>query len=90
MFVGLDLQLRPYNCVATGDEIGMLEVVLDSETTSHISKVPFFLSSHTHLTCIHTSTQTQTHIGTHFFCFTASHDFRPPTPWLLLSVLSSL
>lgn len=35
---GLDLQLRPYQCVATGDEIGMLEVVLDSDTTSHISK----------------------------------------------------
>jgi phosphatidylinositol-4,5-bisphosphate 3-kinase len=35
---GLDLQLRPYHCVATGDEIGMLEVVLDADTTSRISK----------------------------------------------------
>lgn len=36
---GLDLQLRPYACVSTGDDIGMLEVVLDAETTSQISQV---------------------------------------------------
>eukprot|EP00698_Gefionella_okellyi_P004479 TRINITY_DN1411_c0_g1_i1.p1 TRINITY_DN1411_c0_g1~~TRINITY_DN1411_c0_g1_i1.p1 ORF type:complete len:1066 (+),score=200.57 TRINITY_DN1411_c0_g1_i1:65-3199(+) len=35
---GLDLQLRPYACVSTGDDIGMLEVVLDSDTASHISQ----------------------------------------------------
>ena len=35
---GLDLQLSPYLCVATGDELGMLEVVLNSRTTADITK----------------------------------------------------
>jgi len=35
---GLDLCLNAYGCVATGDEIGMMEVVLNSETTSSISQ----------------------------------------------------
>jgi phosphatidylinositol-4,5-bisphosphate 3-kinase catalytic subunit alpha/beta/delta len=35
---GLDLLLKPYQCIATGDEIGMIEVVLNSETTANINK----------------------------------------------------
>merc|ERR1712000_338703 len=35
---GLDLRLSPYGCVATGDEIGMIEVVLNSKTTADITK----------------------------------------------------
>jgi len=34
---GLNLRMRPYNCVTTGDEVGMIEVVLNSETSSNIS-----------------------------------------------------
>ena len=34
----LDLRMSPYGCVATGDEIGMIEVVLNSETTAKITK----------------------------------------------------
>lgn len=34
---GLDLRMRPYRCITTGDEVGMIEVVLNSETTSGIS-----------------------------------------------------
>jgi hypothetical protein len=33
---GLDLCLLPYACIATGDEIGMIEVVSDSETLASI------------------------------------------------------
>mmetsp|Transcript_5538 Transcript_5538/g.8474 ORF Transcript_5538/g.8474 Transcript_5538/m.8474 type:complete len:427 (-) Transcript_5538:26-1306(-) len=33
----LDLRLKPYGCVATGDEIGMIEVVLNSDTTANIN-----------------------------------------------------
>jgi hypothetical protein len=35
---GLDLMLEPYRVVATGDQVGMVEVVLDSETTGKIMK----------------------------------------------------
>jgi len=35
---GLDLRLKPYGVIATGDEIGMLQVVLDSETTAGINR----------------------------------------------------
>ncbi|EGG14122.1 phosphatidylinositol-4,5-diphosphate 3-kinase [Cavenderia fasciculata] len=35
---GLDLKLSPYGCIATGDMIGMIEVVLNSETTARIQK----------------------------------------------------
>ena len=35
---GLDCLMSPYGCVATGDEIGMLEVVMNAETTSSIQK----------------------------------------------------
>eukprot|EP00735_Rhodelphis_limneticus_P000750 TRINITY_DN11275_c0_g1::TRINITY_DN11275_c0_g1_i1::g.762::m.762 TRINITY_DN11275_c0_g1::TRINITY_DN11275_c0_g1_i1::g.762 ORF type:complete len:1066 (+),score=268.88,sp/P54673/PI3K1_DICDI/38.97/0.0,PI3Ka/PF00613.15/6.2e-59,PI3_PI4_kinase/PF00454.22/2.1e-50,PI3K_C2/PF00792.19/5.8e+02,PI3K_C2/PF00792.19/4.8e-25,PI3K_rbd/PF00794.13/0.00056,PI3K_rbd/PF00794.13/5.8e-13,HEAT_2/PF13646.1/0.14 TRINITY_DN11275_c0_g1_i1:311-3199(+) len=35
---GLDLKLIPYGCVATGNEIGMLQVVLNSDTTANIAK----------------------------------------------------
>jgi phosphatidylinositol-4,5-bisphosphate 3-kinase catalytic subunit alpha/beta/delta len=35
---GLDLCLTPYRCVATGDEMGMIETVLNSETTANIQK----------------------------------------------------
>lgn len=34
----LDLRMSPYGCVATGDEIGLIEVVLNSETTANITK----------------------------------------------------
>lgn len=34
----LDLKMNCYGCIATGFEVGMLEVVLNSETTSSISK----------------------------------------------------
>jgi phosphatidylinositol 3-kinase len=33
---GLDLAMKPYGCVSTGDEIGMLEVVENSETIASI------------------------------------------------------
>ena len=35
---GLDLQLSPYGCISTGDEVGMIEVVLNSATTAQISR----------------------------------------------------
>eukprot|EP01133_Synstelium_polycarpum_P010564 gene10564-12289_t len=35
---GLDLKLSPYGCISTGDMIGMIEVVLNSETTAKIQK----------------------------------------------------
>jgi len=35
---GLDLELNPYACVATGDEEGMIEVVLDADTIANITK----------------------------------------------------
>jgi phosphatidylinositol-4,5-bisphosphate 3-kinase len=36
---GLDLQLSPYGCISTGHELGMIEVVTQSETTANISSV---------------------------------------------------
>jgi len=35
---GLDLKLSPYGCIATGDEIGFIEIVLNSTTTANISQ----------------------------------------------------
>jgi phosphatidylinositol-4,5-bisphosphate 3-kinase len=35
---GLDLQMSPYGCISTGDEVGMIEVVLNADTTASISK----------------------------------------------------
>ena len=35
---GLDLQLSAYRCVATGNELGFIEVVLNSTTTADITK----------------------------------------------------
>jgi len=35
---GLDLLLLPYKCISTGQDIGMIEVVLNSETTAAINK----------------------------------------------------
>lgn len=35
----IDLQLRPYNVIATGAETGMIEVVTSSNTVSKIQKV---------------------------------------------------
>jgi phosphatidylinositol kinase/protein kinase (PI-3 family) len=32
----LNLQLNPYGCIATGNEQGMIEVVMDSETMASI------------------------------------------------------
>lgn len=34
---GLDLKMIPYGCVATGDEIGMLEIVTSSNTIANIT-----------------------------------------------------
>lgn len=34
---GMDLKMIPYGCVSTGDEIGMIEVVLDSNTCANIT-----------------------------------------------------
>eukprot|EP01104_Vermistella_antarctica_P001179 TRINITY_DN1123_c1_g1_i1.p1 TRINITY_DN1123_c1_g1~~TRINITY_DN1123_c1_g1_i1.p1 ORF type:complete len:1390 (-),score=408.34 TRINITY_DN1123_c1_g1_i1:32-4201(-) len=34
----LDLRLNPYRCIATGDEMGMIEVVLNSNTMAGIAK----------------------------------------------------
>jgi phosphatidylinositol-4,5-bisphosphate 3-kinase len=33
---GLDLRMSCYGCIATGDGVGMIEVVLNAETTAHI------------------------------------------------------
>ena len=35
---GLDFQLSPYGCISTGDEVGMIEVVLNSTTTAAITR----------------------------------------------------
>jgi len=35
---GLDLELSPYGCIATGNEEGMIEVVLNAETCANITK----------------------------------------------------
>ena len=35
---GLDLKLTPYRCVSTGNELGMLEIVLGSNTIANIQK----------------------------------------------------
>jgi len=35
---GIDLRMQLYHAVATGDSVGMIEVVLDSETTANIAK----------------------------------------------------
>ena len=34
----MDLLLNPYGCIATGDEIGMIEVVKRANTTANINK----------------------------------------------------
>jgi hypothetical protein len=35
---GLNLELSPYACIATGDQQGMIEIVLNSETVANITK----------------------------------------------------
>jgi len=35
---GLDLALAPYGCIATGESVGFIEVVLNSATTANIAK----------------------------------------------------
>jgi len=35
---GMDLLLKPYGCIATGDDIGMIEVVKNADTTANINK----------------------------------------------------
>jgi len=35
---GLDLKMNPYGCVATGNEIGFIEIVLNADTTANINK----------------------------------------------------
>ena len=32
------MQLSPYGCISTGDEVGMIEVVVDSATTASITR----------------------------------------------------
>lgn len=34
----LDLEMNPYGCISTGDEEGMIEVVLNSDTMANITK----------------------------------------------------
>ena len=34
----IDFRLSPYACVATGDEVGFIEVVLNANTTAGITK----------------------------------------------------
>ena len=36
---GLDLKMKPYKCTATGLDVGMIEVVSDSETKGHIQRM---------------------------------------------------
>lgn len=43
---GLDLCLTPYKCIATGDEMGMIETVLDSDTTANIQRQQVVLLVH--------------------------------------------
>lgn len=38
---GLDLKMTPYQCIETGDLVGMIEVILNSETSAAIQKVCF-------------------------------------------------
>ncbi len=40
---GLDLKMSPYHCVETGNETGMIEVVLNAETTAGIQKVSLLI-----------------------------------------------
>ena len=40
---GLDLSLTPYKCIANGDEIGMIETVLDSDTAANIQQTSYNL-----------------------------------------------
>ena len=35
---GLDLKISSYGCIATGDEVGLLEIVMNSDTMANISK----------------------------------------------------
>jgi phosphatidylinositol-4,5-bisphosphate 3-kinase len=35
---GMDLKLNPYGCISTGNEVGMIEVVLNSMTTASITR----------------------------------------------------
>jgi hypothetical protein len=35
---GMDLLLSPYGCIATGSDVGMIEVVLNAQTTAAIAK----------------------------------------------------
>lgn len=35
---GLDFRMTPYRCVATGNELGMIETVLNSDTSANIQK----------------------------------------------------
>jgi len=35
---GLDLKMTPYLCLSTGDAVGMIEIVLNSETVSNIQQ----------------------------------------------------
>jgi len=35
---GLDLKMSPYGCLSSGDGVGMIEVVLNADTTAHICR----------------------------------------------------
>ena len=40
----MDMQMSPYGCISTGDQLGMIEVVLNAATTANITQVRFSLS----------------------------------------------
>lgn len=35
---GLDLRMNPYGCISTGNRVGLIEVVLDSDTIANVQK----------------------------------------------------
>lgn len=39
---GYNLHLKPYGVMATGNDVGMVEVVLNSDTTANINRVCFW------------------------------------------------
>ena len=46
----LNLLMIPYGCISTGDELGFIEVVLDSDTTANITgKAATYVVSHVYI-----------------------------------------
>lgn len=46
---GLDLYIIPYGCIATGHNMGMIQVVQDAETVAKVTNFPFSA----HPCCVH-------------------------------------